>query len=38
MWMAGCQQTGTVDVLMREGDRGWPQPQPQAQFGRPWAG
>lgn len=32
-WMAGCQQTGTVDVLMREGDRGWPQSQPQAQTG-----
>lgn len=30
VWMAGCQQTGTVDVLMREGDR-----QPQAQTGIP---
>lgn len=27
VWMAGCQQTGTVDVLMGEGDRGWPQAQ-----------
>lgn len=33
VWMAGCQQTGTVDVLMREDDRGRPQPQPQAQTG-----
>lgn len=25
MWMARCQQAGTVDVLMREADRGRPQ-------------
>lgn len=33
VWMAGCQQTGTVDMLIKEGDRGRPQPQPQAQAG-----
>lgn len=31
VWMAGCQQTGTVDVLMRDGDRGRPQLQPRAE-------
>lgn len=31
--MARCQQTGTVNVLMRDGDKGRPQLQPRAQAG-----
>ena len=31
--MAGSQQTGTVDLPMREGDRGRLQSQPQAKTG-----
>lgn len=31
--MARCQQTGTVNVLMRDGDRGRPLLQPRAQAG-----